>query len=133
MLPSKASIAPCILLLFTDIRSPAFSKLFSNKSINTQRKIHPLRLHHDAFKELMSAENNAYLVINEEVKQQAQMGLSNQESITDMANTIQWLNETYGLIHLKTFVFDSSNLPWTSKLIYSVGTETKLSRPYGML
>ena len=33
MLPSKASIAPCILLLFTDIRSPGFSKLFRNKSI----------------------------------------------------------------------------------------------------
>ena len=32
MLPSKASIAPCILLLFTDIRSPGFSKLFRNKS-----------------------------------------------------------------------------------------------------
>ncbi len=96
----------------------------------TQRKIHPLRLHHDAFKELMSAENNAYLVINEEVKQQAQMGLSNQESITDMANTIQWLNETYGLIHLKTFEIDSSNLPWTSKIIYSGGTETKLLLPY---
>jgi hypothetical protein len=33
MLPSKAFIAPCILLLFTDIRSPGFSKLFRNKSI----------------------------------------------------------------------------------------------------
>jgi hypothetical protein len=96
----------------------------------TQRKIHPLRLHHDAFKELMSAENNAYLVINEEIKQQAQMGLSNQESITDMANTIQWLNETYGLIHLKTFEIDSSNLPWSSKIIYSIGAETKLLLPY---
>jgi tetratricopeptide (TPR) repeat protein len=34
MLPSKAFIAPCILLLFTDIRSPGFSKLFRNKSID---------------------------------------------------------------------------------------------------
>nr|QNO48016.1 hypothetical protein DCDENBEB_00007 [Methanosarcinales archaeon ANME-2c ERB4] len=32
MLPSKASITPRILLLFTDIRSPGFSKLFRNKS-----------------------------------------------------------------------------------------------------
>ena len=95
-----------------------------------QRKIHSLRLPHDAFKELMSAENKAYLVINEEVKQQAQMGLRNQQSITDMSNTIQWLNETYGLIHLKTFEIDSSNLPWTSKIIYSIGTETKLLLPY---
>ena len=33
MLPSKASIAPCILLFFTDIHSPGFSKFFRNKSI----------------------------------------------------------------------------------------------------
>ena len=33
MLPSKASITPRTLLLFTDIRSPGFSKLFRNKSI----------------------------------------------------------------------------------------------------
>ena len=32
MLPSNASITPRILLLFTDIRSPGFSKLFRNKS-----------------------------------------------------------------------------------------------------
>ena len=32
MLPSKASITPRTLLLFTDIRSPSFSKLFRNKS-----------------------------------------------------------------------------------------------------
>jgi SAM-dependent methyltransferase len=44
MLPSKASIAPRILLLFTDIRSPGFSKfspgfskLFRNKSITYLR------------------------------------------------------------------------------------------------
>jgi hypothetical protein len=78
----------------------------------------------------MSAENTAYLVINEEIKQQAQLGLRNQQSITDMSNTIQWLNETYGLIHLKTFEIDSSNLPWSSKIIYYIGTETKLLLPY---
>jgi hypothetical protein len=95
-----------------------------------QRKIHSLALPHDELKELMFAENNAYLVINEEVKQLAQMGLRNQQSITDTANAIQWLNETYGLIHLKTFEIDSSNLPWTSKIIYSIGTKAKLLFPY---
>ncbi len=35
MLPSKASITPRILLLFMDIRSPGFSKLFRNKSTTT--------------------------------------------------------------------------------------------------
>ncbi len=78
----------------------------------------------------MSAENNVYLVINEEVKQHAQMGLRNQQSITDMSKSIQWLNETYGLIHLKTFEIDSSNLPGTSKIIYSIGAKTKLLLPY---
>ncbi len=32
MQPSTASIPPCILLLFADLRSYGFSKLFSNKS-----------------------------------------------------------------------------------------------------
>lgn len=32
MQPSTASIPPCILLLFTDLRSYGFSKLFSNTS-----------------------------------------------------------------------------------------------------
>ena len=95
-----------------------------------QRKIYSLTLHHDELKELMSAENNVYLVINEEVKQHAQIGLRNQQSITDMSKSIQWLNETYGLIHLKTFEIDSSNLPGTSKIIYSIGTKTKLLLPY---
>ena len=38
MLPSKASIAPRISLLFTDIRSPGFSKLFRNKSNDVRRQ-----------------------------------------------------------------------------------------------
>lgn len=59
----------------------------------------------------MSAENNAYLVINEEAKQQVHIEMRNQLSIIDMSNMIQWLNETYDLIHLKTFELDSSNLP----------------------
>ena len=95
-----------------------------------QRKIHSLTLPHDELKELMSTESNVYLVINEEGEQQVHLGMRNQKSITDTSNTIQWLNETYGLIHLKTFEIDSSNLPWTSRIIYSIGVKTKLLFPY---
>jgi hypothetical protein len=38
MLPSKASITPHILLLFTDILSPGFSNLFRNKSFIYNKK-----------------------------------------------------------------------------------------------
>ncbi|MFZ2071222.1 MAG: glycosyltransferase family 39 protein [Halobacteriota archaeon] len=95
-----------------------------------QRKIYSLTLSHDELKELISTGKDVYLVINEEVKQLAQMGLYNQKSITDMSDTIQWLNETFGLIPLKTFEIDSSNQPWTSKIIYSIGTKTKVLVPY---
>jgi hypothetical protein len=39
MLPSKASIAPRILLLFTDIRSPGFSKLATFYLIKQQPQL----------------------------------------------------------------------------------------------
>jgi hypothetical protein len=83
-----------------------------------QRKIHSLRLPHDELKGLMPEGKDVYLVTHEDWMEQAQIGHQSKKCVIDISNTVQWLNETYGLNHLKTFDMDSPNLPWSSKIIY---------------
>ena len=74
----------------------------------SQRNVYPLRTSHDELELLISTHNNTYLVIHEVWRSQGFRQY--------MFDTEQWLNETYGLTHLKTFE-TNLQLSLTSKLL----------------
>jgi len=61
----------------------------------SHRKVHSLRTSHNELKNLISTHNTSYLVINNVWRNRAVYAV--------YSDTEQWLKETYGLTHLKTF------------------------------
>ena len=84
----------------------------------SQRKVYPLQTTHNELERLISTHNNTYLVIHESGR--------SQNFGQFMSGTEQWLNETYGLIHLKTF---ETNLSSISKILHDIKIKCGI-RPY---
>lgn len=83
----------------------------------SQRKVYSLDTPHNELEKLISTHNNIYLVIHEVWR--------SQKFIKYMIDAEQWLNETYGLIHLKTFE-NKPTLFSTSKLLYSLSRKVSI-------
>lgn len=72
----------------------------------SQRKVYSLQTSHKELERLISTHNDTYLVIHEGGRSQSYI-----------FNTEQWLNETYNLIHLKTF---ENNFSSISKILRDI-------------
>ena len=70
----------------------------------SQRKVYSLRTSYNELERLISTHTDTYLVIHASQRSQS-------------FSTEQWLNETYGLIHLKTF---ETNLSSISKILHDI-------------
>lgn len=93
---------------------------------HSQREVYSLTLPKSEIKELISTHNNTYLAVREGWKFGHDVL---QEDLQHMLDTVQWLNETYDLIHVKTFEI-KRDLPLTSKVIFTIGKKTGLLSPY---
>ncbi|RJS75270.1 hypothetical protein CW713_12415 [Methanophagales archaeon] len=92
----------------------------------SQHEIYSLELPKNDLKRLISTHNNTYIAIR--TKWRDQLGEGKWHEISD---TVQWLNETYDLIHLKTFETKPSGFAPSSELIFLVGNKIGLISPYG--
>ena len=75
----------------------------------SQRKVYSLRTSYNELERLISTHNDTYLVIHESQRSQNYSWY--------MFDTERWLNETYGLIHLKAF---ETNLSSISKILHDI-------------
>ena len=86
----------------------------------SQREVYSLQTSHDELDKLISSHNNTYLVIRDVWRSQRRYMLD--------IDTAQWLNETYGLIHLKTFESEP-RLSLTSKLSHNLKSKAGSPSP----
>lgn len=84
----------------------------------SQRNVYSLRTSHNELEKLISTHNNTYLVIHEVWR-----GHGFRQYMFD---TKQWLNETFGLAHLKTFESEPQ-LSLTSKLLRNLKSKAGIS------
>ena len=84
----------------------------------SQRKVYSLQTSHKELERLISTHNDTYLVIHESQRSQSFRQY--------MSDTEQWLNETYGLAHLKAFETDLSSI---SKILHDIKIKCGI-RPY---
>ena len=111
--------ADCIKETFVWIRenSGGDDIILSDRQLSyeyySQRKVYPLQTSHKELEKLISTHNDTYLVIHESWRSQS-------------FSTKQWLNETYGLIHLKTFEINLSSI---SKILHDIKIKCGI-RPY---
>ncbi|MCK4735289.1 MAG: hypothetical protein KAT65_22745, partial [Methanophagales archaeon] len=86
----------------------------------SQRNVYSLRTSHNELEKLISTHNNTYLVIHESGRSQNYSWY--------MFDTERWLNETYGLTHLKTFE-TNPQLSSISKILHDIKIKCGI-RPY---
>lgn len=84
----------------------------------SQRKVYSFEASHNELEKLISTHNNTYLVIHE--------GWWNLTFGQWMFDTKQWLNETYGLTHLKTFE-TNPQLSLPSRVLHNLKSKAGIS------